>query len=492
MCAPALAHAFGFEEVAERAKAEAAEPYRASTVALPSELAQLDYDQTRDIRFRPERALWRRDGLPFELMFFHLGGYHTEPVRVHEITPEGVRPVGFDPKDFDYGKNRLSPSRWPDIGLAGFRVHYALNTPAYKDELAVFLGASYFRALGGGQRYGLSARGLAIDTVGAPREEFPRFKEFWIERPAAGATSLTIYALLDSPRASGAYRFTLHPGAQTRVDVKAALYLRAGVSTLGIAPLTSMFQHGENNPRRGEFRPEVHDSDGLAIAAGDGAGGSEWLWRPLVNPSRALVSSFAVAELKGFGLMQRDRAFSNYEDVEARYELRPGAWVVPEGDWGPGRVQLLQLPTPDETHDNIVAHWTPDRMPPPGEPLAFAYRLHFQGDAQQRPPNGWTLQSRLGRGYAKLAPDEFQYVVDFAGPALDALAADAAVDAVVTPVANARLIERNAYRNDARGGWRMTLRVQRLDPTQPVELRAFLQHGSHALTETWTTLTPPD
>jgi glucans biosynthesis protein len=490
--APSVARTFDFDDVAQRAQAEARIAYQTPPRVVPPELAALSYDQYRDIRFRPEHALLRRDGLPFELMFFHLGKFQTLPVVVNELVSGSVRHIRFDPSDFDYGKNRLSPSTWPDLGYAGFRVHYALNTASYKDELAVFLGASYFRALGGGQRYGLSARGLAIDTAGGQGEEFPRFKEFWIERPAVDAKALTVYALLDSQRATGAYRFTLIPGAQTVVEVRARLFLRAGVATLGIAPLTSMFHHGENSPRRDDFRPEVHDSDGLMLATADGQGGSEWLWRPLANPSRPLTTSFAVRELEGFGLMQRDRAFSSYEDVEARYERRPSAWVVPVGRWGPGRVELLQLPTPDETHDNIVAYWVPAQPPAPGQPLDLAYRIFWQGDEQARPPNGWTVQSRFGGGYAPLGKDEFQYVVDFAGPALDTLPADAAVDAVITPSGNARLVERNAYRNDARGGWRMTLRVARIDPTQPVELRAFLQQGHHALTETWTTVIPVD
>jgi periplasmic glucans biosynthesis protein len=249
-----------------------------------------------------------------------------------------------------------------------------------------------------------------------------------------------------------------------------------------------MFQHGENSPRSDEFRPEVHDSDGLMIATGEG----EWLWRPLVNPGRPLVSSFAVRELKGFGLMQRDRAFANYEDLEARYERRPSAWIEPQGRWGPGRVEMLLFPTPDETHDNVVAWWTPDTQPAPGQPLELAYRIHWQGDVQQRPPNGWTVQSRLGRGYQRLGPDEMQFVVDFAGSQLNALPEEAEVEAIVTPLANAQVVERNAYPNEVRGGWRMTIRVKRIDPAQPVELRAFLQQGSDALTETWTTLIPPD
>ena len=492
LAAPGLARAFGFDDVAERAQAEARIAYRPPPHVVPPELAALSYDQYRDIRFRPERALWRRDGLPFELAFFHLGKFQTLPVVVNEIVSGSARHIRFDPADFDYGKNRLSPSTWPDLGYAGFRVHYALNTPSYKDELAVFLGASYFRALGGGQHYGLSARGLAIDTGGDQAEEFPRFKEFWIERPAADAQALTIYALLDSQRATGAYRFTLVPGKQSVVEVRARLFLRAGVATLGIAPLTSMFHHGENGPRRDDFRPEVHDSDGLMLATADGEGGSEWLWRPLINPGRRLTTSFAVRELKGFGLMQRDRAFASYEDVEAHYEHRPSSWVVPEGRWGPGRVELLQLPTPDETNDNIVAYWVPAQAPAPGQPLDLAYRIFWQGDEQERPPNGWTVQSRFGHGLAPLPKDEFQYVVDFAGPALDALPTDAVVDAVITPGRNARLVERNAYRNDARGGWRMTLRIKRIEPTQPVELRAFLQQGHNALTETWTTVIPAD
>lgn len=481
------ARAFGFDEVAARARALAQRPYAAPAFVLPDELKQLSYDQHRDIRFRPERALWRGEGMPFELMFFHLGKYQVQPVRLHEIDAGQVRDIHFDSADFDYGRNRLDPASWGDVGFAGFRVHYPLNTAAYKDELAVFLGASYFRVLGAGQHYGLSARGLAIDTVGGAGEEFPRFTEFWIERPAPDARALVIHALLESPRATGAYRFELHPGDATRVDVRARLYLRRGIATLGIAPLTSMFQHGENQPRPGDFRPEVHDSDGLLVA-GDG----EWLWRPLQNPARPTTTTFALRELAGFGLMQRDRRFSSYEDVEAQYERRPSAWVEPVGDWGPGRIELLQLPTPDETNDNIVAYWVPERLPAPGEPLDLAWRLHWQGDASQGPGNGWTLQSRRGRGYADLARDEVQFVVDFDGPALRALPADAAVQAIVSAGANGRIRESNAYRNERTGHWRMTLVVRRLDPAQPIELRAYLRHGADALTETWTQLLLPE
>ena len=87
-------------------------------------------------------------------------------------------------------------------GFAGFRVQFATN---WKADIAAFLGASYFRAVGDDTRqYGLSARGLAIDTAFARPEEFPRFTAFWFERPSRDAGTLTLYALLDSPSIAGA------------------------------------------------------------------------------------------------------------------------------------------------------------------------------------------------------------------------------------------------------------------------------------------------
>jgi glucans biosynthesis protein len=481
---PLWALAFGFDDVAELARHSAAAPWQAPVTTMAPALAALDYDGAREIRYRREHAVWR--DRPFELQFFHRAGRQDQAVQVHRIEDGQVRRVTYEPQAWDFGRLNLDPSRLDEPGPAGFRILHALNRPDHRDELVVFLGASYFRALGRGQRYGLSARALAIDTVGGGPEEFPRFTAFWIEQPAADATAVVVHALLDSPRAAGAWRFTIHPGDATVMDVRARLYLRAPVAMLGLAPLTSMYQHGENQPRPGEFRPEVHDSDGLLVAT-DG----EWLWRPLVNPKSPLASSFEARGLQGYGLLQRDRRFDAYEDAEAHYELRPGAWVEPVGDWGPGRVQLLQLPTPDETEDNIVAAWVPAHAPAPGQALDFAYRLHWQGTAQQAPPNGWTVQSRRGRGWAAPAPDELQFIVDFDGPALRALAPDAAVQAVVTPLANARLIHAHAWPHP-HGGWRMALRVQRIHPTQPIELRAFLQHGAQALTETWTALIPTD
>jgi glucans biosynthesis protein len=259
-----------------------------------------------------------------------------------------------------------------------------------------------------------------------------------------------------------------------------------------------VFLHGENQPSASDFRPEVHDSDGLLVAAGRAGGATEWLWRPLFNPPRPLASSFAVERLQGFGLMQRDGRFSAYEDTVARYERRPSAWVEPIGDWGPGRVQLLLLPTPDETHDNVAATWVPARLPAPGQPLVLSWRLHWQGKALQQPPGAWTVQSRRGHGWLPADPaarprDELKFTLDFDGPALRALPADAAPEVVASlpQAGRARITEARTWRHPE-GGFRVLLRVQRPEPQQPLDLRVYLRRGDAALSETWASLVPPD
>jgi periplasmic glucans biosynthesis protein len=482
------AAAFGFDDIGARASSLAARPYKAAAVELPTQLRELDYDAYRDIRFKPEKALWRAEKLPFELMFFPQGRTVPEPVRINVIEPAGERAIAFDPALFDYGKNKFEPQTLRGLGFNGFRVHYAINKPGYKDEVLVFQGASYFRAVGKGQNYGLSARGLAVDTASAEGEEFPRFVEFWIERPRANATSLTIYALLDSRRITGAYRFVVTPGVETTMQVTARLYPREKIGKLGIAPLTSMYTFGENQPGRDDYRPEVHDSDGLSVQLADG----EWVWRPLVNPRRLLVTSFGATNPRGFGLMQRDRSPASYEDPEALYERRPSAWVEPIGNWGAGRVELVQIPSPDETNDNIVAFWVPHAPPPPGKPFDIAYRIHWQAAGTVPAGKGWVVQSRRGRGFAKKVDGDINYVVDFDGPALRSLAASADVEPVIWVDANAEVRERNLFKNQVTGAWRMTVRFKRNDAAKPVELRAYLKQQQATLTETWSYILPAE
>lgn len=483
------AYGYGFEDVANRARALAAAPYKKPEGTLPKSLQSLGYDQYRDIRYKPDRALWRNEKLPFEVAFFHQGFYFNHPVKINEISGKRVQPIRFDPGAFNYGANAIDGADLQNLGFAGFRVHYPINTPKYKDEVLVFLGASYLRALGKGQRYGASARALAIDTGLQSGEEFPRFVEFWLEKPAAKARQLVIYGLLDSVRGAGAYRFVLKPGTDTIIEVKARVFLREHITKLGLAPLTTMFMSGENQRSPGEdYRPEVHDSDGLSIQAGTG----EWLWRPLVNPRRLLVTSFSLSNPLGFGLMQRDRAFTSYEDLEAHYEARPSVWVEPVGTWGEGRVELVQLPTPNETHDNVVAFWVPAETVTPKAPFDLEYRLYWEKDNEKRPPLSWVLQTRRGLGYMRKPDGSLGYTVDFVGPALMKLPPDAKIESVVTIDGNGQVVESTTYPNEMTGGWRMALRVRRMDEKKPVEIRAYLRLNKETISETWSYIIPPN
>lgn len=489
-CAAAMpAAAFDFDDVAKRAAQLAERPYKAPSVTLPKTLQNLTYDQYRDIRFKPAMALWRNAGVPFEVQLFHPGLYYDQPVKISEVVQGQPREIRFNADFFDYGQNKVDKAALSGLAFAGFRVHFPLNNTKYKDEVLVFQGASYFRALGRDQRYGLSARGLAIDTALPSGEEFPRFVEFWLERPEPGAKDITIYALLDSKRVAGAYRFVVTPGNETVTLVKSRLFLRENVTKLGLAPLTSMYFHGENQAAVArDYRPEVHDSDLLLIQSGTG----EWITRPLVNPRRLLVTSFSLTNPVGFGLMQRDRSFDNYQDLEARYEMRPSAWVEPRGQWGAGRIELVQIPTPDETNDNIVAFWVPDTAPVPKKPFDFEYRIRWQKDSEVKPPLAWVAQTRRGHGYSRLPDTSAGFVIDFEGPVLKKLPPDAVIDSVVTADANGEIIEARAYRNDVTGGWRMRIRVRPIDEKKPVELRAFLKQGANALSTTWSYILPPE
>jgi periplasmic glucans biosynthesis protein len=488
--ASGAAGAFGFEDVAQKAQALAGQPYRQPESPLPRELLDLSYDQYRDIRFKGDQAIWRNRDLPFELQLFHPGFYFRHPVRINLIHADGVSPFPFKSSLFDYGRlnPKLDPQRYADIGYAGLRVHYNLNTPEYKDEVLVLQGASYFRALGKEQRYGLSARGLAVDTGMMSGEEFPVFPKYWIAWPRAKDQHLVIYALLDSRRVTGAYRFELRPGVTTQMDVQSRLYLRENVAKLGIAPLTSMFMFGENQRSAAEdFRPEVHDSDGLLVHSGSG----EWIWRPLVNPKRLIVTSFGTTHPKGFGLMQRDRQWEHYEDLEARYDMRPSAWVEPKGEWGAGRVELVMIPTPDETNDNVVAYWVPDNPPAVGRPYDLSYRLSWQMGEETRPPTGWAVQSRRGHGWTREPDNTLRMVVDFDGPKLRDLKPDAKVLGALWLSDNGELIDRQVFRNEVTGAWRLAFRFRRNDADKPLEMRAFLKNDQDVLTETWSYLLAP-
>jgi len=499
--------AFDMQNVVAKAQELAKAAYQDPKGQVPDWLTKITYDQWRDVRFRPEYALWRDQHLPFQVQFFHPGFYYNRVVAMNLVDAKGVHPVPFSPSHFDYGHNDFASKVPQNLGYAGFRIHAPIKKTDYYDEVIVFLGASYFRAVGKDQVFGLSARALAIDTAEPSGEEFPYFKEFWLVDPvppaseptpkagkkaakvkakptaqpvAAPVKEMTIYALLDSPSLTGAYRFTVEPGEQTLVNVEGRVFPRQAVQKLGIAPLTSMFFHGEDSTRQFEdFRPEVHDSDGLLLSFDSG----EWLWRPLDNPRTLNVTGLHMVRPRGFGLVQRDRDFEHYQDLETHAEQRPSVWITPHGDWGEGRVELVEIPTKSDTNDNIVTFWVPDKPVKPGELVAFAYGTAWYADDLARPPGGRVVATRRDRGTAEAA---YRFVVDFAGKDLDALPADTILRGVVSVASKddaAELLDQQVVKNTASGGWRLTFQVR--PKKTPVELRAFLDKDGNALTETW-------
>ncbi len=480
--------AFSFATVEKLAQDRASKPYRNRSVKLPEAITKLTFDQYRDIRFQRNSALWHDRAL-FEVQFFHRGFNFDRRVNIFEVSDGVARPVLYNPAMFDFGPRVPKMEFPPDLGFAGFRIHYPLNTPAYKDELIVFLGASYFRVLGRNQVYGMSARGLAIDTASASGEEFPYFTDFWLVKPDPQARTMTLYALLDSPGITGAYQFEVRPGTTTQVQVSAELYPRRQIAKLGIAPLTSMYLYGENsgNHRFDDYRPEVHDSDGLMWEAGTG----EWLWRPLVNPKDLRVNRFMDEHPRSFALVQRDRDFSHYQDNEARYDRRPSYRIEPLGDWGKGGVELVEIPSDEEIHDNIVSYWVPDAPVQPQKPMAFSYLLYAYTANTQWPPGGKVIATHFSRVVSgtTVVPGVRRVIVDFAGGDLDSLGGAQPVQAAASATGgeiDSVTVERLA----ANGVWRVSMRMKP-NGDKPIDLRCYLTLYGEALTETWTYLWSP-
>ena len=475
---------FGFEDVQRRAREISAVPFEAPAL-LPEALAKLDYDSWRDIRFRPDRALLAQNGSPFRMQMFHPGFLFTRPVTVNVVRDGVPMPVPYSANLFDYGKVKFEKPLPVNLGFAGFRLHYPLNDPRVFDELISFIGASYFRVLGRDQRYGLSARGLSVGA-GTANEEFPLFREFWVDAPAAGSERIVVYALLDSPSLSGAYRFTIYPDVDTVMDVYATLFPRKPIERLGLAPLTSMFFTGENDRRFfDDYRTELHDSDGLMIHAATG----EWIWRPLRNPKQQAVSSFVERNVRGFGLMQRDRTFEHYQDLDLAYELRPSYWIEPQGNWGEGVVELIEMPTTDETNDNIVALWQPKTPLEPGKEFAFAYKLTAMLDSGDLHPGARvinTYQARpkaLGSG-EPVTDGARRFIVDFAGGELDYYLKQPEKVEIVPSIAYGRIDRAFIVPNPKTQGFRAFMDIV-VEPGQLAEMRAFLKSGNKTLTETW-------
>ncbi len=477
--------AFSFDALTDRMRELAAAPHDPGKAELPEALSGLSYDQHRAIRFRPEHALWRGENSNFQVQAFHPGWLFDRPVRLFAVENGTAHELHFSSANFEY-RAPLEPDRFVGLdlpGVAGFRLHYPLNRPDYHDELISFLGASYFRALARDTVYGLSARGLAINTASGRPEEFPYFTEFYIEHPPADAESITVCAALDSQSVTGAYMFAIRPGIETVIDVTARIFFRQAVETLGIAPLTGMYLFGENDDFRfDDYRPEVHDCDGLAILRRNG----EQLWRPLHNPQQLALSFFVEESPAGFGLFQRDRAFASYEDPEARYERRPSVWIEPLHEWGSGGIKLVEIPSDREINDNIVAFWAPDATPQPGEMIEYVYRMRW--GISPGPDDGLARAVATRTGVGGVSGEEppensRKFVVDFEGGVLPNLAADAEVEPMIN-VTNGDLLSTVLAPLDKTGRWRLTLDVQRTT-SNPVELRAQLILASRVISETW-------
>jgi glucans biosynthesis protein len=471
---PGSEAAFGPSFVRELARGLAAKAFEPPDEKLPDALKNLDYDKYRSIRFLPEHALWRDEKLPFQVQFFHRGFFYKNRVDLFEVNNGRATPIRYRRDEFSFGEGL---GQWPevDLGFAGFRIHAPINRPDYYDEVCVFLGASYFRAVAKGEIYGLSARGLSIDTGETKGEEFPVFKAFWLEKPAPKATSIVVHALLDSKSAAASYRFTIRPGETTVFDVEMSLYPRVDLQHGGLAPMTSMFFFGPNDRKDfDDFRPEVHDSDGLAIYNGKG----EQLWRPLNNPHDLQVSTFTDLNPRGFGLMQREKRYFAYQDLESRFERRPSLWVEPIGDWGEGAVILFEIPTKEEIHDNIAAFWRPKQPLTAKDEHNFTYRLHWGPDA----PKSDALARVTRTGIGRRGDDSKLFVLEFMGDKLkgvDPKAIKGVVSAEKSEIANIV-----TQPNPETGGWRLSFQCPAKSQT-PIELRALLMKDDAPISEVW-------
>jgi len=483
---------FAYDDVVRRARELSEAPHDPTVQSLPAELAALDFDAWREIRFRGEKDPLGDPTKHFKLQTFHLGHLFQHPIQINLVKDRISEPMAYSADYFDYGRTKFQKPLPADLGYAGFRIHYPLNTATSSDELVSFLGASYFRFLGRGQQYGLSARGLAIGTGYLDnREEFPFFKEFWIERPDPKSDLISIYALLDSPSVTGAYRFDLVPGQKAVMDVTVTLYVRNRIRRLGMAPLTSMFFIGENDRHMNdrnkydEFRTELHDSDGLMIHTAD----NEWIWRPLKNPLVQEVQRYDTRNVRGFGLFQRDRRYEHYMDIELAYEERPSYWIEPKEDWGSGVVELVELATKDETADNIVCAFVPDGPIDPGKPFTFSYRIHSLNEGLNLHNLAVVTNTFNAPAYAlgsneQQAGNARRFMVDFAGGEMEYYLKNPGLVKIVASARNARIFRTFLVPNPKGQGFRAMIDVK-FEDNQVGTVRAFLSSGQKPLTETW-------
>jgi len=478
--------------VARKAELRAHKPFHSPRADLPAFLSQLTYDQYRQIAFRDDHALWGEERLPFRVEFFHLGYMYNEPVHLNEFTPTHVQSVRFVPDFFDYRSLHLPAEIPANTGYAGFKVLNPLNAPDKWDELGAFQGASYFRLLGQGQVYGMSARGLALDCGEDRRpEEFPIFTDWWLGKPQHDDDVLLLYAILDSVSCAGAWEFLIHPGTTTVAEVEAVVYFRdqanilavdpqrKPLATIGFAPLTSMFWFGNASERKfDDYRPEVHDSDGLLLHLNSG----EMVWRPLANGTALRHQIFPANNIKGFGLLQRDRNFSHYQDLFHSYQNVPSVWVTPHTNWGDGEVHLVELSTQYEGMDNVVAFWNPAAKPAPLQPLRFGYTLYWTRETDMPLSSNQVVSTRVGINPRE--QEQRQFIIDFDLPRYTVEKYPPEVAASCS--ANGTITEAQIFRNTPEKTWRVFLNLlPKPGQHEPVDLKCALKMGEQTVSETW-------
>ncbi|MFT3988207.1 glucan biosynthesis protein [Aestuariivirga sp.] len=457
-------------------------PYQDNKVTMPPGFEKLTYDQYRDIRFNPDKSIWKGQAPGFSFDLFHSGFLYTTPVDIFVVDDGKQARIKYWPDFFIFGPQAPKTDGKTDMHYSGLRLRYPINSKDVQDEFVVFQGASYFRAVPKGLLYGLSARGLAIDTGQPTGEEFPQFRSFWVRKPDEGASTIVVEALLDSPSVTGAYKFSIKPGDDTQVDVEMTLFPRKDIAHSGIAPMTSMFLLDSLSRPVEDFRPAVHDSDGLMMQTGPG----EWLWRPLANHATLQVSAFVDQSPRGFGLMQRKRDYRDFLDLESKYELRPSLWCEPIGDWGQGDIELFEIPTQLESNDNIVAFWHPKDPLKQGESYNFVYRLHWCVDwplGQQMPVARTVLSSTgadpdFSESNVEYDINQRRYVIEFSGGDLSG---------TLTPdvTASAGKIDKvHIVQNDIAKTMRLSFEHD-VNGVDMAELRAVLKRGDAKVTETW-------
>jgi periplasmic glucans biosynthesis protein len=470
---PPVTYPFTFDTLLADAKRRAATPYSPQHNRLPAGLDKLSPEQYRRIRFNPDAGIWRAEQLPFRLELLRPGYNLQTSVTVSTVENGMAQDVVATPAMFEMASTLPAQLGKVSLPVSGFRVRSRINSSKIWDEFLVFQGASNFRAVAKNLLYGLSARGLAINTAEPSGEEFPVFTHFWIEQPGAHSSAIVIYALLESESTTGAYRFTAQPGVETLTDVDLTLFPRAEMRVAGIAPLTSMFLFDETNRGRlDDYRPEVHDSDGLQIESPSG----EHIFRQLANPTKLQVSTFTTQAPRGFGLVQRSRQQSDFQDFDAQYERRPSAWVEPRSEWGAGSVELVEIPSGRESNDNIVVFWRPAQSLMPGHPAHFAYRIAWDAEPAQPKSLGKTVATRSG---ASIDGKRRVFLLDFvgAGEKVDGLRLDLTSSA--GRVSNATLMS-----NSALHGLRASFEMDPRD-AELIELRLRVMRGDRPATETW-------